>query len=186
MQFCIVIPADPKAAQLSLIASSHRGLVSPVGWQPHHARRLSPTTVWVLPLAGRVSLAAFSEPKQLSCQDLADMDGYNKLAAVIGRHQGLSMYSRFPVLNAKSLLWMQAELIHLEQQLKNIAIEDSRSGNEGREKYQYSLLHLKCSSGKDGQDRQWRLILEIRIKLKEYSKQNKSPQLLLGFLRYTV
>jgi hypothetical protein len=100
------------------------------------------------------------------------MDGYDRLAAVIGRYGGMAIFKRFAMLNAKNLLYMQQELVHLDQQLKNLAFKDANSGEKGRASYQYSFVNLKCSLGKDGEDAQWRKVLEIREKLKAYSEYN--------------
>lgn len=96
------------------------------------------------------------------------MDGYHKLASLVGDHDELFMLRRFARANAKNLLYMQAEILHLEAELYDIARED-RSGREKRRNYEYCVFDLKESFGINGSDTQWRKILEIREKLKEYS-----------------
>jgi hypothetical protein len=96
------------------------------------------------------------------------MDGYHKLASLVGDHDELFMLRRFARTNAKNLLYMQAEILHLEAELHDIAQED-RSGCEKRRNYEYCVFDLKESFGINGSDTQWRKILEIREKLKEYS-----------------
>lgn len=96
------------------------------------------------------------------------MGNYTRLAALIGNHEELALFRRFAALNAKSLLYMQAELVHLEAELENIANEDSFSGHGEKESFEVSFSKLKDSCGTEN-DLQWRRVLEIRHKLKEYS-----------------
>lgn len=97
------------------------------------------------------------------------MANYNKLADLMGDHQELAIFRRFRKLNAKTLLYMQAEILHLENELKNIELEDSRSKDISCTILHASLFNLKNSSG-TSHDTQWRKVLEIREKLKCYSK----------------
>ncbi|MCJ1269864.1 hypothetical protein MMC22_009757 [Lobaria immixta] len=96
------------------------------------------------------------------------MGNYTRLAALIGNHEELALFRRFAALNAKSLLYMQAELVHLEAELENIANEDSYSGHGEKDSFEVSFSKLKDSCGTEN-DLQWRRVLEIRHKLKEYN-----------------
>ena len=97
------------------------------------------------------------------------MGNYTRLAALIGSHQELALFRQFAFLNAKNLLYMQSELVHLEGELANIALEDDSSGDGDKTLFQVSLFDLKESS-RTRKDLQWRKVLEIREKLKEYSR----------------
>lgn len=113
------------------------------------------------------------------------MDGYHKLAALVGYHDELFMLRRFSTANAKNLLYMQAEILHLEAELHEIAIQD-RSGCEKHRNYEYCVFDLKESYGVGGSDTQWRKILELREKLKEYSQSiwiAESKQILRSFTK---
>ena len=96
------------------------------------------------------------------------MGNYTRLAALIGAHQEMASFRRFAALNAKNLLYMQAELVHLEAELKDIEHNDRYSGQGEKKFFEFSLITLKDSSGTEN-DLQWRKVLEIRNKLKEYS-----------------
>ena len=96
------------------------------------------------------------------------MGDYSKLAALIGDHREMALFRRFAALNAKSLLYMQSELVHLEAELSNIGLEDTYSGDSQKELFRISLFDLKESTGTK-KDLQWRKVLEIRDKIKEYS-----------------
>jgi hypothetical protein len=97
------------------------------------------------------------------------MDGYNRLAAVIGANHELAIFRRFSTLNAKNLLFMQGELIHLEAELKAIAREDKGSGDSEKAEFEFCIHTLRGPHECEDGDAQWRKILEIRQKLREYS-----------------
>ncbi|KAL8993953.1 MAG: hypothetical protein Q9169_005959 [Polycauliona sp. 2 TL-2023] len=97
------------------------------------------------------------------------MANYNKLAALMGDHQDLAMFRRFQKLNMKSLLGMQAEILHLESELAEIEREDVRSGEKSRSLLHESVFNLKESHGSP-HDTQWSKVLEVREKLEQYSK----------------
>lgn len=80
----------------------------------------------------------------------------------------MALFRRFAALNAKNLLYMQAELVHLEAELKDIEHNDRCSGQGEKKSFEFSVINLKDSSGTEN-DLQWRKVLEIRNKLKEYS-----------------
>ena len=97
------------------------------------------------------------------------MGDYSKLAALIGTHHELGLFRRFATLNTQNILYLQAELVHLEGELARIVLENRCSSSEKKASFQVSLFDLKASSGTDD-DTQWQKVLEIRAKLKEYSK----------------
>lgn len=96
------------------------------------------------------------------------MANYDRLADLVGTHRELGLFKRFAKLNAKDILYMQAELIHLEAELERIELENARSGDADKEAFQVSVFDLKESAGTQ-KDLQWRKALEIREKLKAYS-----------------
>ena len=95
------------------------------------------------------------------------MDGYNELARCIGTSPTMAIFRRFLPLNARNLLCMQAELIHLEDDLR-IIIEDDRSA-EGRTAFESNIAALKGPHHKPGDEIQWEKWLEARRLLKDYS-----------------
>lgn len=97
------------------------------------------------------------------------MASYNRLATLIGEHQELAIFRRFQTLNAKSLLYMQAEILHLENELKSIERHDESSKDVRRASLHNSVFNLKESSGSDYQ-LQWNKVMEIREKLERYSR----------------
>lgn len=102
------------------------------------------------------------------------MDGYNRLAAVIGTDRDLAIFRRFSILNSKNLLYMQGELTLLEAELRAIGNEDKESKDPRKAEFEFCIRALKGPHACEDGDQQWRKILEIRQKLKEYSMSHAS------------
>lgn len=96
--------------------------------------------------------------------------GYNKLAHLFNIYEDLAAFRCFNELNAKNLLYMQAELLHLNQQL-TLHIEDdftdNRSEANGIARYWKAL---EASSEDQIGYYQKQKVAEIREKLKGYCK----------------
>lgn len=97
------------------------------------------------------------------------MAGYSRLAALMGNHHDLAIFRRFAGLNAKSLLYMQGELVHLEAELKMIALNNRDSEDPQKADFEYSISALMGPHASEDGHEHWAKILEIREKLKEYS-----------------
>jgi hypothetical protein len=105
--------------------------------------------------------------------------GYTLLAYLMTKYSELAIFRSFSDLNVKNLLYYQAELIELENELK---LNQSERGNQGIQGIEKELLEgcpnlldcdwksLKMATSEDGEKSQWELFQEIRVKLKEYSK----------------
>ena len=100
---------------------------------------------------------------------MAHTDGYHRLAHVLDQPPNVPALRRFGSLNLLNLLYLQAELVELEADLQNIAREDADSGDATRQKFAHSAQLLQ-ESAKGIEDFQWVKMLEIREKLKNYSK----------------
>lgn len=97
------------------------------------------------------------------------MEGYPALASLQGQYPELAIYRRFATLNARHLLYLQAEIVSLETDLENDSRIDGISNDEKtrlRNKNWYYLSRknekVVCS--------QWHTMLSLNEKLKEYSK----------------
>ena len=102
------------------------------------------------------------------------MEGYAKIASIMGSHPEVAILRRFGALNAQNLLYLQAELVALEQDLRAISAKDSTSNEQNRAKYSrdwYTLSRSQTTGGDDA-GKQWQTILLIREKLKEYSRSS--------------
>lgn len=103
------------------------------------------------------------------------MEGYPAVAEAMSTNDGLDIFRRFSALNVLNLLYMQAEILDLELQLEDTAAEDrnaepSTASNRERRKYHLSAKALRDSVRGDGDQLQWKKMLEIRKLLRKYSK----------------
>lgn len=99
-----------------------------------------------------------------------DEPGYHRLASLMGGFPEAAPFRRFATLNAKNLLYLQAELTALERELRDAARKDAQSGNQFRENYSRAWVFL-CHSDErpDGSPEQWKVFSKIREALREYS-----------------
>ena len=94
------------------------------------------------------------------------MTGYDKLSSLIGRYPSLAIYRRFSTLSAKVLLHMQAELVHLENELRIITERNSTNAEKARFDVSWAALNEASSEG--AADLQRNMIHEIETKLASY------------------
>jgi hypothetical protein len=110
--------------------------------------------------------------KATGCPNPATEDwvtGYPKLAAAMGVIPETAIFRRFAALNAQNLLYFQAELVELEQKLKETQLADSQNPHGMKSKYALDWFWLS-NSAEYGDETQLRILKEIRAKLKEYSR----------------
>ncbi|KAA6411901.1 MAG: hypothetical protein FRX48_04051 [Lasallia pustulata] len=102
--------------------------------------------------------------------DQPSMGSYNKLSKFMSSWPEVAIFRRFGALNAQNLLFLQAELVRLEDQLQNIREDDAQSADlEKKLSHQsWRSLVLAHEQG-DASTSQWQKVLEIRDKLKEYN-----------------
>ncbi|MCJ1452195.1 hypothetical protein MMC28_002537 [Mycoblastus sanguinarius] len=96
------------------------------------------------------------------------MAGYPQLSSVMATHPEIAIFRTFGSLNTRNLLYLQAELVHLEKELSDIEREDSFSNDASRQSFQYDWFCLQKSFEDGGDPFQWEKVLEIRKKLSEY------------------
>jgi hypothetical protein len=97
--------------------------------------------------------------------------GYPALAGRMAVLPQTAIFSRFAALNNRNLLYMQAELTYLEQELIYVESNDSKSEQDKRCDFAGNWQDLSQSVQSDNVEtsRQWKLVLLIRQRLKEYS-----------------
>ena len=101
------------------------------------------------------------------------MIGYPKLAAKIEILPEAAIYRRFGALNAQNLLYYQAELTYLEQDLR----AQQRKDHNDKTGYGYATNWIWLRDSKEeGNGRQLELVLEIREKLAKYSESELLQQ----------
>jgi hypothetical protein len=104
---------------------------------------------------------------QASTSRASKTEGYDRLAAWIASDRGLSIYRRFAKLNAKNLLYLQAEIITVAEDLREIIDEDEKSEDAKVQRFTTSVWYLKNTPSL-----QWARFLELRRLLNEYSPSN--------------
>ena len=101
--------------------------------------------------------------------------GYDRLSAFMGYFPEAAIFRRFATLNAKNILYLQAELLWLEEQLEKVADDDAQSSSERRRHFSREWFRLSHSGDHpDGSSRQWTVFMKIRRALSEYSMYNLS------------
>lgn len=108
------------------------------------------------------------------------MPDYKGLASLMDEYHDVSIFRRFRRLNLQNLLHMQAELVHVEQELQEIHGEDSRSNDPVRRSFQTNWKVMENSFRSGGDNLQRTKLLEAREKLEKYSKLLYRPQQDLG------
>ena len=110
------------------------------------------------------------------------MEGYAKLAHLMAKHEDFALVRRFKDLNYLNLLYSQAEITHLEDELRELVNEDSKGGQRRTHTRDWwTLAHSDDPSAQ----RQWKKIRRIRKKLNRYSehacflRQLPNPRVLL-------
>lgn len=103
---------------------------------------------------------------------MARFDCYSGLAEWQSKWPEYSIFRRFGAMNARNLLYMQAELMHLEDELQQITEEDMEP--DKRLSYHKNWLELSKPGTNGGYGIQWEKMKEIRAKLNEYSKPRTS------------
>ncbi|KAL4775845.1 hypothetical protein BDW60DRAFT_225026 [Aspergillus nidulans var. acristatus] len=93
--------------------------------------------------------------------------GYSDLATLMYKDKGLSIFRSFRHLNAKNLLYYQAEIVNAEAELQEIIEDDATSGDTDREKFASSVRYLKDSQFPPSE--QWKKFIELRGLLEAYN-----------------
>lgn len=99
----------------------------------------------------------------------ATINGYAKVAELMARYDELGILRGFKSLNLQHLLYLQAEIIHLRDDLAvRVQKDQACPTREAHSVDWWSLAH-----GEDDESRkQWELVLGIQEKLETYSKIN--------------
>jgi hypothetical protein len=114
--------------------------------------------------------------RQNSVRERPALQGYPKLARFIGERPGFAIFRRFSELNARNLLYLQAELLDVEEELYEAEIDDQR--DQDLRQLQFSMRGIHngrvAPEGSKAHSR-WKLYEEQRRLLKEYSKYYLPP-----------
>jgi hypothetical protein len=114
---------------------------------------------------GARAASSSSSSRQRSAPRISHVEGYPKLAHVIGRNPEYAIVRRFTTLDVKLLLYLQAELVQLEHELCNL----ETLNHQGDVSLQQSVSKLiKAEEGTNGW-KQWEKIQELLEKKEKYS-----------------
>lgn len=92
--------------------------------------------------------------------------GYDKLARFMLNEQ-YTIFRQFKSIANRDLLFLQAELAHLEEEF--VAISERDKLIEGEQRLYDRNWHLLSTAGNRGcRGEQWEKALQIRMKLREY------------------
>ena len=95
------------------------------------------------------------------------MEGYSRLASLMGAYPENLIFRRFDAVSAQNILYLQAELVQLEHDFRECALANERSSDEFRRTV-FANDWFPLAHANNGTERQWQLMLQIRHKLKEY------------------
>jgi hypothetical protein len=101
------------------------------------------------------------------------MTGYQKLTDLMTKHAEVATFQRFDFLNTLNILYLQAELVHLEHDLRESMREDLESGNNPPSEY---LDEHESSNEAEREDIEFREIEDISG---EGGVDEKTPESLL-------
>jgi hypothetical protein len=101
------------------------------------------------------------------------LPGWPEVANIIAAKSEFEAFPSFTDLNIKSLLYYQAELIFLRNKLHKAEYKDfyeGINGNAKASKFARSVESILRCRNSSLESEQWKLIEEIRVVLKKYSK----------------
>jgi hypothetical protein len=102
------------------------------------------------------------------------LKGYPRLAGLMANSTNLMIFRRFNNLNIFNLLSLQAELVDLEEQLKDRWEDDDTSPDESEQQHSNFFKLLREPTDTQENKEQWKLLLKIREVLSKYSMTKKS------------
>lgn len=94
-------------------------------------------------------------------------EGYAKLSSLMSTDSEFAIFRKFGALNAQNLLYYQAELMGLENDLRVTASEDQNSGDP--DKKDFAVNWYELSHAKPDKNYQFRKFMQVRRILREYS-----------------
>ena len=101
---------------------------------------------------------------------MIDMEGYPKLCEIMGSHPDIRIFRKFSILNIQNLIYLQANLLHLEKEWREMVMDDVSSGDPARTGLHFNVSKMQEGHGTIEETLQWAKFREIRAKLAEYSE----------------
>lgn len=97
------------------------------------------------------------------------------LAAQIEQRPEMAIFRRFGALNAENILYLQAELVLLEDELRKQQLDDCQSNVDPKTRYARNWYHLR-NSRSNGDSKQLDLVHSIRETLWQYSTNRNASK----------
>lgn len=95
------------------------------------------------------------------------MEGYAKVGQLMATYDQLAILRGFKSLSYQSLLYRQAEIIHLQEDLDKLIQRDAV--HPSRQLYSKDWWRLAHTCASDEDEEQWKLWQHLNQKLDEYS-----------------
>lgn len=111
------------------------------------------------------------------------MEGYTKIADFMGRHPEPASVLRFSDINLQNIIYLQAEIYGLREDLRKAEVQNPISTSEDRNNFSldwYTLAHTQDNN--DVRNQKWQKVGQLKGLLKEYGKHPKIVQLRRGRL----
>jgi hypothetical protein len=87
----------------------------------------------------------------------------------MGTYPESATVSQFSDFNIQNILYLQAEILQLRKDLHDLEDANDRSAEPAKAKFSSNWYELSSAEEENGSDEQWKLVLSIRERLKEYS-----------------
>ncbi|KAJ8131005.1 hypothetical protein O1611_g2619 [Lasiodiplodia mahajangana] len=103
--------------------------------------------------------------------DSLEAGGYTRLAEYMGQQPQLAIFRRFGTLANANLLYLQAEITDLENQLEFTQEQDNQANDDARQKYFQSWYQLSDSASLEAgspEREQYELIMKLRDLMARY------------------
>jgi hypothetical protein len=106
-------------------------------------------------------------------------EGYQKVANLMTKHLETSTFQRFDFLNTLNILYLQAELVHLERDLRASMARDLESGSSRRSSTSMTLQH-PSTGDVDGESKNEKVPVPVVISVDSKDAETKTKDLGVG------
>lgn len=98
------------------------------------------------------------------------MEGYSQIANFMSKHPDAALFSRFSDINLQNILYLQAEISGLREDLRQREARNQDASSEGTKSAAFNWYALsEVPDHDDPSESQWDKFLKLRQLLKQYS-----------------
>lgn len=98
------------------------------------------------------------------------MQGYAKIAGFMGEHLESAMIERFSDINLQNILYLQAEIHGLREDLRKLEAQTTTRGLEEHKNFPLDWYTLAHTEENNHTNEQWQKVLQLRPRLREYNR----------------